>query len=167
MYDHFSFYVHGLVRRTHWVQVFTRACRADVTIRNVTIKTPDRKYDRGREWSHTRKRRAEDFEIWKDSWDSSLEEGSRFLVSPRRDQLGVYEMCLSQWVESWWCTNSQLRKKILSLSIKSFVPEPISSVCWSLYALWIWIMHVNILVVFMGFFISPEKPGLFLRFVKE
>ena len=28
----------------------------------------------------------------RESWDSSLEEGSRFLVSPRRDQLGVYEM---------------------------------------------------------------------------
>ena len=37
--------------------------------------------------------------IWKKktvSWDSSLEEGSRFLVSPRRDQLGStkYTACL-------------------------------------------------------------------------
>ena len=51
---------------------------------------------------------AEDFGIWKkkkknpvswdlnserESWDSSVEEGSRFLVSPSRDQLGVYEKC--------------------------------------------------------------------------
>ena len=27
------------------------------------------------------------------TWDSSLEEGSRFLFSPKRDQLVVYEMC--------------------------------------------------------------------------
>ena len=48
---------------------------------------------------------AEDLGIWKKagSWNSSLEEGSRFLVSPRRDQMGstkyaarlLKKLCLS------------------------------------------------------------------------
>ena len=46
--------VHGLVRCTHRVLVFTRARGVDVTIRDVAIKTPDRKYDQGCKWSHVR-----------------------------------------------------------------------------------------------------------------
>ena len=91
---------------------------------------------------------AEDFGSWKKtvnwdlnservSWDSSLQEGSRFLVLPRRDHLGSTKCAarlLSQWVESWRCTKSQHRKKLclsllmsknlkLKKVIKSFVPE--------------------------------------------
>ena len=45
--------------------------------------------------------RAEDFEIWKKevSWDSSLEEGSRFLSSPRRDQFGSTGCLHVGWVK--------------------------------------------------------------------
>ena len=112
----------------------------DVTITDVTIKTPDRKWEWGCEWHHSRKRWAEDFWIWKKavSWDSTLEEGGRFVIWVRPDQLGVYRMpaCwLSQWVESWQWMNSQHSKKLcLSLLMsenlklkkvnKSFVPEP-------------------------------------------
>ena len=42
--------MHGFVECT-----CSRACGVDVTIRDVTIKTPDRKCDRGREWRHARK----------------------------------------------------------------------------------------------------------------
>ena len=57
------------------------------------------------------------------SWDSSLEEGSRCLASPRRDQLGstkcaaLKKLCLSLLVSK----NLKLEKVN-----KSFVPEPIS-----------------------------------------
>ena len=77
---------------------------------------------------------AEDFGIWKkagswdlnserESWNSSLEEGSRLLVSPRRDQL---------W--STKCAAGLMKKLCLSLLMsknlklqkvnKSSVPEP-------------------------------------------
>ena len=80
------------------------------------------------------------------SWDSSLEEGSRFLVSPRRDQLGstkcavrlLKKLCLSL-----------LRSKNLKLKKvnKYFVPEPISSVFGFRYAnehLWTFYEHLYI-----------------------
>ena len=78
----------------------------------------------------------EDLGIWKKvvSWDSTQEEGSRFLVRP----VGVYEMCCT-----WWGSDGKvsLERKFVSLSllmsknlklkkvIKSLVPEPIS--CFS------------------------------------
>ena len=45
--------MHGLVRCTHWVQVFT--CAGWMWQSDVTIKTPDRKCTRGREWCHAQK----------------------------------------------------------------------------------------------------------------
>ena len=81
---------------------------------------------------------AEDFEIWKKavSWDSSLEESSRFLVSP----VGVYEMCCAfvEEIVSLSLSLSLLMSKNLKLKKvnKSFVPEQISSVFGFLYTLW-------------------------------
>ena len=41
-------------------------CTEDVTITNVIIKTPDRKYDWGCEWRHARRQWAENFgDFWK------------------------------------------------------------------------------------------------------
>ena len=107
----------------------SRACGADVTIRDVTIKTPDRK------WTGTWMTSCPEATRWgfwdlkkAVSWYSSLEEGRRFLVSPRGDQLGSTEsaarllkkLCLSLLMSK----NLKLKKVI-----KSFVPEPIS--CFS------------------------------------
>ena len=100
---------------------------------------------------------AEDFGIWKkktvrwdlnserDSWDSSLEEGRRFFV-------GVYEMCRA-FVEEIVSLSLLMSKNLkLKMVIKSFVPEPISSVFGFLYAyehlwtfsvsVWICLFHV-------------------------
>ena len=96
---------------------------------------------------------AEDLGIWKKkktvswdlnservSWDSSLEEGSQFLVLPRRDQL-----------ESTKCAVRLLKKLCLSLLMsknlklkkvnKSFIPEPKESrqvfrVFFGFFCLW-------------------------------
>ena len=71
------------------------------------------------------------------SWDSTLEEGWRFLIWAWPDQFGSTGCLrwLSQWVESWQSTNSQHSKKLcLSLLLsgnlklkkvnESFVPGP-------------------------------------------
>ena len=86
------------------------------------------------------------------SWDSSLWEGSRFLVLLRRDQLGstkcaarlLKELCLSL-----------LRSKNLKLRkvIKSFVPEPIS--CFSGFP--VYISHIRVLVVFLDLNVTLEQ----------
>ena len=56
--------------------------------------------------------------------DWSLEEGSRFLVSPRRDQLGVYEMCRA-FVQEIVCLSLLMSKNLKLKKVnKSFVPEP-------------------------------------------
>ena len=78
---------------------------------------------RGRDWRHARKRRAEDFEIWKKavSWNSSLEEGSRFLFSLRRDQLGSTK-CAARLLKKL-CLSLLMSKNLkLKKVIKSFVP---------------------------------------------
>ena len=95
--------------------------------------------DRGSEWRHTQKQRAEDFGIWKkavswdlnserESWDSILEEGRWFLVSPRWDQLGSTKcaVCLLKKL----CLSLLMSKNLKLKKInKSFVPEPI--LCFS------------------------------------
>ena len=112
--------------------------RADVTITDVTIKTPDRKWP-GTLMTSCPEAMGWGFRIRKKtvSWDSMLEEGSRFLIWARPDQ--GFTKCaacwLSQWVQCRRCTNSQHSKKLcLSLLMsenvklkkvnKSFVPEP-------------------------------------------
>ena len=85
----------------------------------------------------------------RESWDSCLEEGSWFLVSPRRDQL-----------ESMKCATCLLKKLCLSLLMlknlklkkanKSFVPEPIlcfsDSLClFNISVFWSYILDLNIL----------------------
>ena len=118
-----------------------------MTITDVSIKTPDRKWDRGREWRHARNRRAEDFGIWKKadswdlnservSWDLGLNEASRFseLAAARP------VVCSGGTARGGVRWKSQHRKKLcLSLLMsknlklkkvnKSFVPKPIS--CFS------------------------------------
>ena len=92
------------------------------------------------------------------SWDSSLEEGSRFLISPRRDQLG-FTKCVARGGVRW---KSQHRKKscfsfLMSKNLKlkkvnkSFVPEPISSVFRIPIYLW---TFVNVFRIDMNMSIS-------------
>ena len=76
--------MHGLVRCTHECRC-SHVRGADVIIRDVTIKTPYKKWDRGREWRHARKRWGF-LEFEKKTiviWDSSLEESNRFLGSTK------------------------------------------------------------------------------------
>ena len=119
-------------------------------IRDVTIKTPDRKWDWWRKWCLAQKR----WGFWKlekkktvswdlnserNSWDSSLKEGSRFLVSPKRDPFGstksaarlLKKLCLSLFMS----INLKLKKVN-----KSFVPEPI--LCFSDSYMFINIMKI-------------------------
>ena len=108
---------------------------------------------------------AEFFGIWKKtdswdlnsarkSWDSVLEEGNRFLVSPRQDQLEVYEMCsrLLKKLCLFLLISKNLKLKKVN---KSFVPEPISSVfgflCLCLWTLW---TFVNVFRICMNMSIS-------------
>ena len=145
-----------------------------MTIRDVTIKNPDRKWNRGREWRHARKswgfwnlkkkKISWDLNSEPESWDSSLEKGSRFLVSARRDQLGSTK-CAARDGVRW---KSQHRKKLcvclsllmsknlkLKKVIKSFVPEPISSVFGFLYVYeHLWTFSVSVWICLFHVFIS-------------
>ena len=129
--------VHGLVRCTHWVQVFRRPW-GGCDNQRCHNKTP-RLEMKPWTWimSCPEALRILEFEKRTVSWDSSLEEGSRFLVSPRRDLLESTK-CAAHGGVRW---KSQHSKKVcVSLSllvsknlklkkvIKSFVPEPMSSV---------------------------------------
>ena len=92
--------------------------------------------------------------IWKKtsvSWDSSLEEGSRFLVSARRDQLGVYEMCRA-FVEEIVSLSLLISKNLKLKKVnKSFVPELISSGFGFLY---VYEYSMNIII-----FTQPLRSG--------
>ena len=121
----------------HTLSAGVRVRGADVTIRDVTIKTPDREMGPGM-WMTSCQEALRIWGIWKKSvsWDSSLEEGSRFLVSPRRDQLGSTK-CAARGGLRWKSQHSKklyfsllmLKNLKLKKVIKSFVPEPIS--CFS------------------------------------
>ena len=56
--------MHGLVRCKHERRC-SRACGADVSFRDVTIKIPDRRYDQGCEWRHAP-------EAWAEIWEKSV-----------------------------------------------------------------------------------------------
>ena len=62
--------VHGLVRCKHECRC-SRACCADVSFRDVTIKIPDNGFDQGCEWRHAP-------EAWAEIWEKSV---SRVLAS--------------------------------------------------------------------------------------
>ena len=138
-----------------------------MTIRDVTIKNPDRKW--GGDVNDVMPGSAEDLgdlkkkqfvEIqtwarpddlvryghrtlvrWVEGWDLNSEQERRFLVWPRRDQLGSMK-CAARLLKKL-CL-SLLMSKYLKLKkvIKSFVPEPISCflipICvwtlWTFYA---------------------------------
>ena len=127
----------------HILSSGVHACGADVTITDVTKKTPDRKWDWGREWHHARRWWAEDFGIWKKlvSWDSNQEEGRRFSELAEARPI----VCGGGAARGRIRWKSQDRKKLclsllmsenlkLKKVIKSFVPESILSVFRFLYA---------------------------------
>ena len=127
----------------------SRARGADVTISDITIKTPDRKWDWGREWRHARKRWGfRGFEKKAVSWDLNSEQAIRFLARAEGST-----KCAARAGVRW---KSQHRKKLclsllmsknlkLKKVIKSFVPEPISTVFGFLY------MFMNILWSYVYF----------------
>ena len=87
-----------------------------------------------------------------ESWDSSLEEGNRFLVSPRRDQLGSPK-CATRLLKKL-CLSLLMSKNLkLKKVIKSFVPESIS--CFSGFPMYV--SHIYILVVFLDLYITFER----------
>ena len=149
--------MHGLVRSTHWVQVFTRA-RGGCDNHRCHNKNPRWKIGPGT-WM-TSCPEAEDYGIWKKtvswdlnservSWDSSLEEGSRFLVSPRRDQLGSTKHAarlLKKLHLSLLMSKNLKLKKV----IKSFVPEPFS--CFSDFYVYehLWTFSVSVWIGLFG-----------------
>ena len=84
--------MHGLVECR-----CSRARGADVTIRDVTIKTPDWKWNRGREWRHTWKR----WEFW--GFEKKQLVGIQTWARP--DDFGA-----ARWLGEWRCKSSQRRK---------------------------------------------------------
>ena len=108
-------------------------CGVDVTITDDTIKTPDRKWDRWREWRHARKQWAEDF------WDLKKDSELRFGLGRRKSIFGAPRSQTSSLqrgaVRGGVRWKSQHRKKLclsllmlknlkLKKVIKSFIPEP-------------------------------------------
>ena len=96
----------------------------------------------------------------KQSWDSSLEEGSRFLVSPRRHQLGSTK-CAARFLNKLCLSLLPKKKKKKNLKLKnvykSFVPEPIS--CFSDFYMRIW-TFVNVFRICMNISISHTHTWL-------
>ena len=95
-----------------------------MTIRDVTIKTPHRKWDRGRECRHARKswgfgnlkkENSWDLNSERESWDSSLEECSLFLGSTKCAARLLKKLCFSLLM------SKNLKLKMVN---KSFVSEP-------------------------------------------
>ena len=143
------------------------------------------------EWRHARKRWTEDLGIWKKAvnWDLGLDGASWLSELVEARQFWVYGIparWLSQWVESWWCTNSQYSKKLcLSLMMteilklkkvnKNFVPERRKSsvfhvffgfLCvWTFYEhyerwMYMYITRLRILVVFLDVDMLQLDSGL-------
>ena len=106
--------MHGLVRCKHEPRVFTRACGADVSFSDVTIKIPDRGYDQGYEWRHAPEAWAEIWEKSVEFWRSGRTVGIR--GSPKQDTglvAGAHVV--------WGRWKSQHRKMVsLSLCRKTF-----------------------------------------------
>ena len=104
------------IRLSAWVRAHiehrcSRSLEEDVTITDVIIKSPDRKWAWRCDWRHARKRWAEDF--WKRSvsWDLKLDEASWFLDLGEASPVGSTRCAVRCWVR--W--NSQ-HSKIVSLS---------------------------------------------------
>ena len=176
--------MHGLVRCTHWVQVFTLA-RGGCDSHRCHNKTPRKKMGLGM-WM-TSCLEATGWGFWDlkkkgVSWDSTLKEGSWF-SGARRGQTSSLQRGATRGGIRW---KSQHRKKLclsllvsknlkLKKVIKSFVPEPrksssVSSVFGFLYAyehyercIHMYITRIRILVVFLDVDMLhsyPVKPSL-------
>ena len=147
--------MHGLVRCKHECKC-SRACGADMSFRDVTIKIPDRGYYQGCEWRSAPEAWAE---IWEKSvcWIPAWEEEGWLsgLVVARR--ICVLRAPRISWVESWRCKSSQHRR-IVSLSpyierpfnlkiMKGFVPELRSRECFLCFAIPILYMCVMDIII--------------------
>ena len=142
--------MHRLVRCKH-ERRFSRACGADVSLRDVTIKIPDRWYDRGCEW-----RQAP--EAWAEIGEKSVN-----WVLPREKKvdfrwLAEARSVALRRVRTWfgadgkvsierWYLSPYVEKPLNSKVIKSFEPELRNRKCflcfgipmlsiWALWTLW-------------------------------
>ena len=136
--------MHGLVRCKHERRC-SRACGADVSFRDVTIKIPDRGYDQGYEWRHAPEAWVE---IWEKSvsWDWDLGEARRIRALRAPSVLGgadgnvvIERSCLSlPYVE----------KPLNSKVIKSFVPELRSRKCFLRTGMNMFISRIHIWICY-------------------
>ena len=126
--------MHGLVRCKHGRRC-SHARGTDVSFRDVTIKIPDRGYDRGCEWRHA-------LEAWAEIWEKS-KMGRRMLTfacSPKPGQWpcgGCHpwfgadgKVSIERWYHSPY-----VEKPFNSKVIKSFVPELRSRKCFSCFGI--------------------------------
>ena len=140
----------------------SRACGADVSFRDVTIKIPDRGCDQGREWRQAAV-------AWAEIWEKSV---SRVLASEEDGWLSELTKALRR-VRTWFGVDAKVsierlylppyaEKTFNSKVIKSFVPElrsrkcflyfgiPMLSICalWTLWTfcvpVWICLFHIFI-----------------------
>ena len=129
--------MHGLVRCKHECRC-SRACGADVSFRDVTIKIPDRRCDKGCgqgcEWRHLPEAWAE---IWEKSvsWVLASEEDGWLLGLAEARPVALRQVSHVVWGR--W--KSQLfpyvEKSLNSKVIKSFVPELRSCKCFSYFGI--------------------------------
>ena len=140
---------HGLVRCKHERRC-SRARRADVSLRDVTIKIPDRGDDQGCEWRHAP-------EAWSEFWEKSVswvlpseEEGqlsglvvARRICALRAPRVSWVEKAVS--IERLYLS-PYVVKPFNSKVIKSFVPElrsrQVFFVFRDSYVIYIWVMNI-------------------------
>ena len=163
--------MHGLVR-CKYERRFSRACGADVSFRDVTIKIPDRRYDQGCEWRHAPEAWAEIFE------KSQLVELVEFLPGKKKVDFRLLTEALWR-VRTWFGADGKVsiercylspyvEKPLNSKVIKSFVPELRGRKCFScfgipmlsIYELWTFYVHFTYSWMTMLFYPPPEKTNL-------
>ena len=131
--------MHGLVRCTHWVQVFM-CTRGRCDNHRCHNKDPREEMGPGTWMTACPEAMGWGFSNLKKtvSWDLDLNKASWFFGPgwgwSSYELRDAHACWLSQWDESWWCTNSQHGKKLclslfmsknlkLKKVIKSFEPE--------------------------------------------
>ena len=121
--------MHGLVR-CKYERRCSRACGADVSFRDVTIKIPDRGCDQGCEWRHAPEALTE---IWEKSvsWVlRSEEEGWLSLLAEALGRCHTWFGADGKVSIERWYLSPYVEKPFNSKVIKSFVPELRSRKCF-------------------------------------
>ena len=146
--------MHGLVRCKH-ERKCSRARRADVSSRDVTIKIPDRGCDQGCEWHHPPEAWAEIWEksvswvSWVPAWEEEdwLSWPDKFVRYRRHALIGLRaDDVKAVSIEGLCLSLPYVEKPLNSKVIKSFVPELRSRKCFCISGflcyLYIWVMNI-------------------------